>query len=103
MATPGTTKVAPTNDIPEFVQNMREQVLSAVKQGQQVSIDAAQALVKAVSVLPTPDLLKIPGAPVLPDAKAVSKFGFDVAGDLLNSQRDFVLKLADVLVPEKTA
>jgi len=92
-----------TTEIPEFVQTVREQLLSAVKQGQQVSIDAAQAWVKAVSVLPTPDLPTIPGVPAFPGAKAVSKFSFDVASDLLNSQRDFALKLVDVLVPDKTA
>jgi hypothetical protein len=92
-----------TTEIPEFVQTVREQLLSAVKQGQQVSIDAAQAWVKALSALPTPDLPTIPGVPNFPGAKAVSKFSFDVASDLLNSQRDFALKLVDVLVPDKTA
>ena len=47
MAT-ATTKTRPTIEIPELAQKMREQFLSTVQQGQQISVDAAQAWVKAV-------------------------------------------------------
>jgi len=36
-----TTKTAPTTEIPELAQKIREQLLSTVQQGQQLSIDAA--------------------------------------------------------------
>jgi hypothetical protein len=96
------TMSMPMSEVPEFAQKIREQVLSGVKQGQQLSVDAAQAWVKAVAVLPTPDLPKLPGVPALPSVQAYSKFGFDVAADLLNAQRDFTLQLAGVLVPEQS-
>lgn len=102
MVTATTTKTTPTTEIPDFAQKIREQVLSTVKQGQQLSVDAAQAWVKAVSVLPTPDLPKVPGIPALPGVQVVSKFTFDVAADLLNAQREFALKLANVFVPEQS-
>jgi len=100
-----TTKTTPTTEIPDVAQKIREQLLSSVGQGQQLSVDAAQAWVKAVSVLPVPDLPKVPGItalPAVPGVQAVSKFTFDVAADLLNAQRDFALQLADVFVPAKS-
>ena len=100
MAT-ATTKT--TTEIPDFAQKIREQLLSTVRQGQQLSVDAAQTWVKAVSVLPVPDLPTVPGVPALPGVEAATRFTFDVAADLLSAQRDFALKLANVLVTEKSA
>jgi hypothetical protein len=102
MAT-ATTKTTDTTEIPDLAQKIREQVLSTVRQGQQLSVDAAQTWVKAVSVLPVVDLPAVPGVPALPGVEAVTKFSFDVAADLLSAQRDFALKLANVLVTEKSA
>jgi hypothetical protein len=96
MAT-ATTKT--TTEIPELAQKVREQLLATIAQGQQFSIDAAQTWVKAVSVLPIPDLPTVPGVPAVPGVEAVTKFGFDIASDLLNTQRDYALRLANVLVP----
>jgi hypothetical protein len=95
-----------STEIPAFAQKFREQLVSTVQQSQQLSIDAAQTWVKAVSVLPVhhlTDLPKVPGVPALPGVEAATKFTFDVAADLLNAQRDFALHLAGTLVPEKTA
>jgi hypothetical protein len=96
------TKTAPTTEVPELAQKIREQLLSTVQQGQQLSVDAAQTWVKAVSVLPVPDLPTIPGIPSLPGVEAATKFTFDIAADLLNAQREFALQLASLLVPQKT-
>ena len=101
MAT-ATTKTTST-EIPDLAQKIREQLLSTVRQGQQFSVDAAQTWVKAVSVLPAVDLPAVPGIPALPGVEAVTKFTFDVAADLLSAQRDFALKLGNVLVTEKSA
>ena len=102
MAT-ATTNTTPTIEIPELAQKIREQLLSTVQQGQQISVDAAQAWVKAVSVNPVPDLPKVPGIASVPSVEAATKYTFDVATDLLNSQRDFALQLANVLIPVKSA
>jgi hypothetical protein len=95
------TKTTPETEIPETAQKIREQVLSTVEQGQQLSIDAAQGWAKAVSVLPVPDLPKIPGVPALPSMATAITFIFDVAADLLNAQRDYALKLVNVLASAK--
>jgi hypothetical protein len=89
--------------MPELAQKIREQLVSTVQQGQQMSIDAAQTWVKAVSVLPVPDLPMVPGVPALPGVEAATKYTFDVATDLLNAQRDFALQMANVLAPHKSA
>ena len=100
MVTPNTkTTSENVNEIPAIAQKFREQLVSTVQQGQQLSIDAAQSWVKAVSVLPAFDLPKIPGIPALPGVEAATKYTFDVAADLLNAQRDFAVQLTNVLVP----
>ena len=106
MAAP-TTKSATESlivtEIPALAQKSREQLVSNLQQGQKLSIDAAQSWVKAVSALPVVDLPKVPGFPDVPDFQAATKYTFDVASDLLNAQRDFVVQLTNVLAPAKTA
>jgi hypothetical protein len=97
------TKSMPTAEIPEFAQKIREQLLSTVRQSQQLSVDAVQAWMKAVSALPIPDLPKVPGVTAIPAVQTVSKFGFDVVADLLQAQRDFTLQMENVLVPAHSA
>jgi len=100
VVTPNTkTTSENVNEIPAIAQKFREQLVSTVQQGQQLSIDAAQSWVKAVSVLPAFDLPKIPGIPALPGVEAATKYTFDVAADLLNAQRDFALQLTNTLLP----
>ena len=97
-----TTKTTPTTEMPALAQKIREQLVSTVRQGQQLSVDAAQTWVKVVSVLPVVDLPKVPGVPALPGLEAATKFTFDVAADLLSAQRDFALQLTGVLVPQQS-
>ena len=99
------TKTTPTTEIPETAQKIREQLLTTVQQGQQLSVDAAETWAKAVSALPVkhlPDLPKIPGVPTIPSLEAATTFTFDVAADLLNAQREYTLRLINVLAPEKS-
>jgi hypothetical protein len=100
VATPNTK---PANAVPDIAQKFREQLLSTLQQGQQMSLDAAQTWMKAVSVLPPIDLPKIPGIPALPNLEAATTYAFDFAGDLLNAQRDYTMQLTNALVPAKTA
>ena len=98
-----TAKNTTTTEMPELAQKIREQLVSTVQQGQQLSVDAAQTWVKAVSVLPVPDLPMVPGIPAIPGVEAATKYTFDVAADLLKAQRDFALQLANVLASVKSA
>jgi hypothetical protein len=86
--------------MPACAQKFREQLISNLQQGQQLSLDAAQTWVKAVSVFAVMDLPKVS---VMPDMEAVTKYTFDVAADLLSAQRDFALQMASSFVPAKTS
>lgn len=97
-----TSKTKTTTEATEFAQKMREQALSNVKQGQQMSIDAAQTWVKALSVFPVAGLPEVPGFPATPDLEALTTSTFDTAADLLQAQRDFVSQLANVFVSAKS-
>lgn len=98
-----TTKTVPTTEMPVLAQKIREQLVSTVRQGQQLSVDAAQTWVKAVSVLPVPELPTVPGVPAMPGVEAATKYTFDLAADLLSAQRDFALQLAGMFVPAHSA
>lgn len=96
-----TTQTGNANEIPVFAQKFREQLVSTVQQSQQLSVDAAQTWVKAVSVLPTMDLPKMTGIPAMPGLDAATRYTFDVAADLLSLQREFALQLTNTLIPPK--
>ena len=108
MVTPNTKTTDETpaaTEMPALAQTIREQLLSTVQKGQQLSLDAAQTWVKAVSVLPVhhlSDLPKIPGIPAMPGVETATKFTFDLADDLLTAQREFALQLTSAFVPAKT-
>jgi hypothetical protein len=93
-----TAKTTTTTEVPEVAQKIREQVLSTVKQSQQLLLDAAETWTKALSALPVADLPTIPGVAALPGADVITKFTFDFATELLKAQREFALQLS-ALVP----
>jgi hypothetical protein len=97
----GKTASATMNEMPALAQKVREQLVSTVQQSQQLSLDATQSWLKAVSVLPVMDLPVIPGLRALPDLEAATKFTFDLAAELLNLQREFALQMVRALVPSK--
>jgi hypothetical protein len=91
-----------TTEVPVLAKKFREQLVSNLHQGQQLSIDAAQTWVKAVSVLPHMELPMVHGIPMMGDLETATKYTFDVATDLLGAQRDFAMQLASAFVPVKT-
>jgi hypothetical protein len=96
-------KTTPTStDHPEFAQQFRDQLITTVKQGQQITLDAVQAWTKAVVAIPTPELPEIPGVSELPSTEAVTGHVFDLTNDLLNAQREFLLNVAGAVAPAAT-
>ena len=79
-----------TTEIPSIAQKLADQLVTSVKEGHQLTVDAAAKLTKAVSALPLPSLA---GVPATPDITAFSTFGFDLAANLLQAQRDFTLSM----------
>jgi hypothetical protein len=94
------TKTATETDIPQLAEQIREQLVSTVRQGNQLTVEAVQAWTKAASALPTPEL---PGLASLPSTEAATTYAFDLAIDLLKTQRDFALQVAAAITPSKTA
>jgi len=96
-------KTTTASELPEIAAQVREQLVSTVKQGQKLTVDAVQAWTKAASVLPTPELPQIPGVSALPGIEAVTAYTFDLAIELLHAQREFAVQLAVALTPTKAA
>jgi hypothetical protein len=95
------TKATPEGEVTDIAEKIREQLVSSLQHTQKLTVDAAKGFVKAVSVLPVPDLPTIPGLPATPEMGTATKYVFDVAADLLTAQRDFALELANVMIPTK--
>jgi hypothetical protein len=103
MAATTSAKTTTSSELPEIAAQVREQLVSTVKQGQKLTVDAVQAWTKAASVLPVPELPQIPGVPSLPGVEAITAYTFDLAIELLNAQRDFAVQLAVAFTPTKAA
>jgi hypothetical protein len=96
-------KTATASELPEIAAQVREQLVSSVKQGQKLTVDAVQAWTKAASALPFPELPQFPGLASLPGVEAITAYTFDLAIELLNAQRDFAVQLAVAFTPTKAA
>lgn len=96
-------KTATSSELPEIAAQVREQLVSSVKQGQKLTVDAVHAWTKAASALPIPELPQFPGLASLPGVEAITAYTFDLAIELLNAQRDFAVQLAVAFTPIKAA
>ncbi len=103
MATTNNTKTTPIAELRDVSQTIRGQFVSTIQQGQQMSVDAAQTWIKAVSEFPVTELPKVPGVPAVPGMEAATEYTFGVAADVLNAQRDFTLRLAKALTATTSA
>jgi hypothetical protein len=92
----------PTVDVLEATQKFGEQLVSTVKQTQSLVLDAARAFAGALPSLPA-GLPETRGFVAVPDVPAVTAYSFDLAAELLASQKDFAVTLASTFAPEKTA
>src|SRR6202171_2403486 len=89
-------------DIPDAAQKLGEQLVSAVKQSQNLALDAARAFAGAWAAGPS-GLVGVTTAVAVPEVPTVTAYGFDLAAELLAAQKDFALTLATTLTPGKTA
>jgi len=91
-------RTASSTDLPEGAQKVREQLLSTVQQTHDLTIGVLQAWVKALPEAPA-GASSLPGLPGAPDLASATGYPFDVWSDLLQAQRSFVVRAADVLTP----
>jgi hypothetical protein len=95
-----TTNSKTTTEMPAQAQKIREQLVSTIRQGQQLSVDGAQTWAKALSSLPAVELPAVAGLPAMPDMDAVTTYAFDLATDLLTAQREFAVQLSSAFAPK---
>ena len=93
-----TDKSSTSTDVLDATQQLGEQWVSAVKQGQSVALDVARALAGAWTSVPS-NLTENPLAAALPDVSTITAYSFDLASKLLGSQKDFAVALATTLTP----
>ena len=77
-------------------------VIAGVKQGQEVAYNGITMWMEfAGKAFTMPELDSVPFVDQLPDPKAVVESSFGFAEDLLVTQKDFVLKVVEVMTPAK--
>ena len=77
-------------------------VIAGVKQGQEVAYNGITMWMEfAGKAFTMPELDSVPFVDQLPDPKAVVESSFGFAEDLLGTQKDFVLKVVEVVTPAK--
>lgn len=89
-----TTTEQPSTDVPDLASTLREQVLAAATAGQKLSVDAARVWTRGVSALARPEAADGVGARVADGVTSATGFAYDVASDLLGTQREFALAMA---------
>ena len=90
-------------DATVLADQVRDQFLATVKQGNELALNAVNAWSKAVSAIPMPELPEVPGAPKAADFTNATTYSFDLAIELLNIQRDFALQVVNAMTPVATA
>ena len=81
-------------------QELDEEFLYAIRQGQEMALEALRHLVEAVHyVIPTMPVVRMPLADRLPTAHAVVADGYKFAEHLLANQRQFADEVITVLSP----
>jgi hypothetical protein len=77
-------------------------VIAGVKQSQEVAFSGLSLWLDfAGKAFTMPELDSVPFVDQLPDPKAVVESSFGFAEDLLGTQKDFVLKVVEVMTPAK--
>ena len=77
-------------------------VIAGVKQGQEVAYSGITMWMEfAGKAFTMPEIDSVPFVDQLPDPKAVVESSFGFAEDLLTTQKDFVLKVVEVMTPAK--
>lgn len=89
-------------DVLDATQKVGEQLVSAVKQSQALTLNVARAFAQALPPVPA-HLSEAPGVVALPEVQAVTAYGFDLAAELLAAQKDFAVSLANTFAPAKDA
>jgi hypothetical protein len=97
-------KTGPSPKATEYLDTMTSQFTSAVKQSQQLVLDSITSWTDAAAkIAPSlPSLPSLPAIPFVPTSAEVAEYvsaSFDIAAELLASQREFATALLAKLTP----
>ena len=102
---PTTTKPGPSpKAAAEYLDTMKTQFTSAVKQSQQLVLDSITSFTEAAAKLAPsmPTMPSMPSLPFVPSSTEITEYlnaGFDIAAELLANQREFATALIGKLTP----
>jgi hypothetical protein len=85
--------MAKNPQVPAVVHAASAALLNRLEQGQEKALEFSGSLKRGLDRLPLPTLPRPRGVPTL---EAATKFGFDVATEVINHQRDFALRLGRI-------
>jgi hypothetical protein len=99
-----TTKPGSPKAATEYLDAVKSQFTSAVKQSQQLVLDSIGSWTEAAAKLAPslPSLPSLPSVPFVPTSAEVAEYvnaGFDIASELLANQREFATALIAKLTP----
>jgi hypothetical protein len=102
--TPKSAATATPKAATEYLDSMKSQFTSAVKQSQQLVLDSITSLTEAAAKLApsVPSLPSLPSIPFVPSPAELNEYvsaGFDIASELLANQREFASALIAKLTP----
>ncbi len=85
-------------EITKIADKAGDQALETVKRGYGIGVDAVSTVSDWVGER-LPQLPEVPYAESLPTPRELTKFGFDLAQDILKLQRDYAFGLLDAIEP----
>ncbi len=99
-----TAKTATPKAATEYLDTVKSQFTSAVKQSQQLVLDSIGSWTDAAAKLAPalPAVPSLPSIPFVPTSTEVAEYvsaGFDIASELLANQREFATALLAKLTP----
>lgn len=83
-----------SSEVPAVISLARTQALRGLRKMQDLALDAADVAVRTAKATPVADLPTPSKFRGVPSLDAATRFTFDFATEVLNSQRDFALRLS---------
>lgn len=85
------------DEVPAVAHVARVTLMRGLTKAQELSLEAAEVAKAKIDALPVRDLPAPSKLPGIPSLDAATRFGFDVAAEVLASSRDFAVRLSSVL------
>jgi len=85
------------DEVPAVAHAARVQLMRGLAKAQEASLDVAEAAKAKIDGLPISELPAFSRIPGVPSLDAATRFGFDVAAEVLSSSRDFAMRVTRIV------